>query len=591
MSTGGGIGPNAEDQNPESTTTTAPPPTTTAEPTKMGDGGGGDGAVATGASLKPWKMAYLTASGGGFERLINLLLDNKIFILNMFSGEGSFDPTLDVLGLTAQQQGYLGTGAKGTDEDLPAAHGFEMVDLRSERGRDAIAQYLYYSNGGEVPWDTLSQEKKENAVRKEDIDSAIGTNRYMYQSPYKAEYDAPFLSDHAKDSDFDYIGLVSSFDGTPQGDVRTLEEALAGLSIDRPSLNNKMTNLARENNDYYRGVQAQLSMLGYYGENAAGIEWGIARDIDKAAFVTFVQDMLNTHLTMADSARTAGVEYELEVDDFLATRFSENMTGWIQRERGAPSDTSAVTNFTTDVIEQVEQSLQNAWRGTGRKVTPVMSQKIANALGGVIAEGDLGLDAVFNTDLFGLNVSDAALAKADSFLREFYGGGDDWASNIRLGVQGSHSELRRLANEAGVKFTADDSGRVSTTLDTDTRMNMARLYYHLIDQNVGQGNIESTANHYANMVGYHTFGRNDFDDTWLTDIVRRIQLNPYTEQYGKTLQEQGMQRLEALDTIEKRIMAAIDLGDLDRSTRTRAAYDVFNHLMPGGSNRQRSRFA
>ena len=574
---------------------TIPPTTTMPSNDRSDDDGAGDGggAVATGSTLSPWKRTYLRASGGGFERLVNLLLDNKIFILNMFNGDASFDPTIDTLGLTAQVAGGLGTGT-GAD-DSPTALGFEMVDLTSERGRESIARYLYSTttnaSGRATKWNDLNAEEKANAVSKEEIDNAIGTNRYLYQSPYKPEYDAPFVNQQAAESD--YIGLVASFDGTPQGDVRTIEEALSGLSLDRPSLNNKMTNLARENNDYYRGVQAQLSMLGYYGENAGGITWGVARDIDRTAFVTMVQDLMNTHLSMADTARRGGMEgYELEVDDFLAQRFNENMTGWIQRERGAPSDSSGSANLTADVLGQVEASLTNAWKGTGRTITPAMSQEIANALSGVISEGGLGLDAVFNTDLFGLNVSDGAVARADSFLSEFYGGGDNWASNIKLGVQGSHKEMRRLADEAGVKWDQVDSqGRASPTLSEDTRMNMARLYFHLIDQNVGQGNIESTANHYANMVGYHTFGQNNFDDAWLSNVVRPLQLNPYSEQYGQTLEEQGMQRLEAMDTIEKRVMSAIDMGDLDRTTRTRAAHDVFSHLMPGGNRTRKSRFA
>ena len=422
------------------------------------------------------------------------------------------------------------------------------------------------------------------------VSKVIGSNRYMYISPTASSdmgvgkegehwYNTPQKT---------HIGIVPSFDGTPMGDVRTLEEVLVGLPLDKASLYHMMTNLARNNADYFRGVQAQLGMMGYYGENAASIRWGIAQEMDREAMFSCISEMLTNHLGVAEEARRTGLPLpSLEIDDFIDQKFNDYVGGWVSKMVGGAAD-DPVPEFITDLKNQITAAAEEQ----GITVDDAKAAEISQLVRGVLGSGDVNLDSALNKDLMGLAVSDESIAVADAFLfgpGGFYGDPE----NIKIGVQGSHRDLLRIAGLAGVDVDEYSGagqpmyGGHRPMLDTEQRKNVARFMFHVINETVGGGNMTATGNYFANTVGFQEFGSRGFDSNSLTENIIAAQNPALSTTYNETMVKQTEERLGAMNDIESRVMEALGTAeDMDRTQRTRAAFDVFRYFSPGTQARK-----
>ena len=115
--------------------------------------------------------------------------------------------------------------------------------------------------------------------------------------------------------------------------------------------------------------------------------------------------------------------------------------------------------------------------------------------------------------------------------------------------------------------------------------------FHVINETVGGGNMTATGNYFANTVGFQQFGSQNFDSRWLTKAIVGAQSPELTPTFSMTMEEQTEERLAAMNDIESRVMAAVGTAEeMDRSERTRAAYDVFRYFAPG-TRARRSRIA
>lgn len=572
-------------------TTTTPPTITKPPPPGSEEEGDDTPAPQTGIS-EQWpglKHIYLSASGPefSFNRLVNLLLDNRMFVVNaMDAAPGSLE-NIDLFGLGTQPT-EAGEGPV-LDYDETMIDSYRMVDLQSEEGREYVAKWIHANTTDDKPWNELTDADK--ATYDVEVTKTIGTNRYMYVSP-TANMDADAGPQDAwyNTPEKTHIGIIPSFDGTPMGEIRTVEEALMGLPLDKASMYHLMTNLARDNPDYFRGVQAQLGMMGYYGDQAGQVRWGIAQDMDRVAMYGFISDLLTEHLGKADQARRTGLPLpSVEMDEFITGKFNDYVGGWVEKMRGGTAD-DPVPEFITDLTSQIAAAAEEQ----DIDVDNAKSAEIAQAIQGVLGSGDVNLDKALNIDLLGMAVNDSAIARADTFLfgpSGFYGDPE----NVKLGVQGSHADLVRLAGLAGVDVQVGRSdlppGQGVSGLDTEQRKNVARFLFHIIDQNVGQGNMTMTGNYFANTVGFQQFGSQNFDSRWLTKTIVGAQSPELSPTYNVTMEEQTEERLAAMNDIESRVMAAVGTAkEMDRSERTRAAYDVFRYFAPG-TRARRSRIA
>ena len=573
------------------TTTTIPNPTVTkpgppddaGDPLDDGHAEGNQTAVT--AQWPGLKQIYLGASGKqlGFDRLVNILLDNRIFVVNAMDAAPGSTESIDLFGL-GEQPTEAGR-APATNWGEVQFDNYNMVDLQSEQGRLYVAKWIHANTTDPTAWDNLTTTQQK--AYDTEVTRTVGSNRFMYISPTASSdtgtgaawYDTPEKT---------HIGVIPSFDGTPMGDVRTLEEVLVGLPLDKASLYHLTTNLARNNADYFRGVQAQLGMMGYYGEDAGNVRWGIAQDMDRNAMFRFVSEMLTDHLAAAGDARRVGLPLpSLEIDDFIDKKFSDHVGGWISKmQGGAASDPTQ--GFIDDLASQIKSSAE----AQDITVDNAKAAEISQLVRGVLGSGEVNLDSALNRDLMGLAVSDEAVATADAFLfgpGGFYGNPED----IKIGVQGSHRELLRLAGLAGVDVDVGKAeyGGHRPTLDTDQRKNVARFLFHVINETVGQGNMTATGNYFANTVGFQEFGHRNFNSDSLTKNIIAAQNPALSTTFNQTMEAQTEERLGAMNDIESRVMEALGTAkEMDRTQRTRAAFDVFRYFSPG-TNARRSRVA
>ena len=527
------------------------------------------------------KQIYLGSMGPqlGFDRLVNILLDNQIFVVNAMNAPPGATESIDLFGL-GEQPTEAGRAPK-TNWDEVQFDNYNMVDLQSEQGRLYVAKWLHANTTNPVAWDDLSAPHQQSYDAE--VTKTVGTNRYMYISP-AAQTDQGVGQAWYNTPDKTHIGIIPSFDGTPMGNVRTLEEVLVGLPLDKASLYHMMTNLARNNADYFRGVQAQLGMMGYYGENAASIRWGIAQTMDREAMFSFISEMLTDHLGVADQARRTGLPLpSLEIDDFIDKKFNDYMGGWVSKMVGGADD-----DPTQGFIDDLESRLAASAEKQGITVDGAKAAEITRLVRGVLGTGEVDLDPALNRDLMGLAVSDESVATADAFLfgpGGFYGDPE----NIKIGVQGSHRALVRLAGLAGVDVETGKAqyGGHRPTLDTDQRKNIARFLFHVIHETVGGGNMTMTGNYFANTIGFQEFANRGFDSNSLTKNIIAAQNPALSTTFNETMVKQTEERLGAMNDIESRVLEALGTAaDMDRTQRTRAAFDVFRYFSPGTKARK-----
>jgi len=541
----------------ETTTTSTIPPT-------PGSAGGNSGGT-TDQQTNVYRHMYLASSGNNasFTRLINLLLDNKVYVQNMFGESDRAAGHQDVFGL-----GF---------DNIGAATNMEMVDLQTDEGTSTIKKYLAERDG-------VSPDKITDAM----LDMEIGSNRFLYKLPEAFAGDS-YLTDTAKESG--PMGLIASLDGTPYGTVSTVREALLGMDLHRSAIDTHMKSLQEMSPEGFRGVQAELMMLGYYDQianPAEGIDvvWGQATEIDRLAWNSFIQDLINTSLEEGDRARSAGIkpsDWEgISFDDHINKRFHERMEKFRQNTI-TPSE-----NPSSDTYLSMKTRLNSAIEEITGSDDPALTDAIDQTLTNLISEGEINISEALNQDILGFAISDENVAKADAFLYEFFGG-ENWEDNIVLGANGSASELKRIAKEAGVDTNVHPV--FGAEASSDGKKQMARYFFHILDQNAGQGDMYRTAQLFANSFGQMHMQNQGMSSDSIEAIMKKLDTVEWHPAYAGSMHDANIERLAAFDSIEKRVQSAMDLTEWDEKTdqKDRVMIDVLRGL--GGSGQRRSRFA
>ena len=542
-------------------------PKSTIPPTPgSGASGGGSGGPNDQGQSNIYRHMYLASSGNnaGFTRLINILLDNKVYVQNIFGETGGEYAQQDIFGLGFDMAG--------------AATNMEMIDLQTANGRGIVRRYL-------ADKDTVAP----SAITDAQIDAEIGNNRFMYKIPESMAGEG-YLTDIDREGP---IGLIASFDGTPYGVVNTVSEALMGMDLHRSALDTHMRMLAEASPEGFRGVQAELMMLGYYDplldpEGGVDVTWGQAGEIDRRAWNSFIQDLVQTSMDEADMSRSAGIRPQdwegMTFDDFLDKRFSERMETFRQKTI-TPSEDPTVATYDS-MKSRLQQSLTDI---TGSD-DPAMYDALDQTLTNLIANGDIKLGETLNQDLLGFPVSDANIAKADAFGYEFFGG-ENWEDNIVLGVNGSSKEMDRIAKATGVDKAVKTHPVYGAQAREEDKKQMFRYLFHIIDQNIGQGDMYRTAQIFANSFGQMHMQNQGLNTGSIDSIVRKVDALEFHPAYAGSLHAANAQRLEAFDSIDKRVQSAMDLTEWDENAdqRDRVMLDVLRGL--GSSGQRRSRFA
>ena len=125
----------------------------------------------------------------------------------------------------------------------------------------------------------------------------------------------------------------------------------------------------------------------------------------------------------------------------------------------------------------------------------------------------------------------------------------------------------------------------------EDKKQMFRYLFHIIDQNIGQGDMYRTAQIFANSFGQMHMQNQALNSGSIDSIVRKVDALEIHPAYAGSLHAANAQRLEAFDSIDKRVQSAMDLTEWDENAdqRDRVMLDVLRGL--GSSGQRRSRFA
>jgi hypothetical protein len=548
----------------EPSTTTTVPSTTTMAPLQAKDvmtvGTGMDTSDALG-----YKHVYLEQSGNlaSFTRLINMMLDNHIYFINMQNPPtpAGADPsvTQDVFGLRSPETGTL-------------------MDLRNENNLLSLAKGLAFQEM-ETQWENLTQTDRDRFMSTANAEAK--NNRYVYQTAASASDDPDWLTEPGGAT-----LVTSSFDGTPHGDISTIQEALLGMDLHKSSIDNHMPMLANMSPDMFRSIQSELMLLGFYDDAMAqdpnwNPTWGIALQADKNAWWSFINDMVQTNLDQGDVHRTMGKlpsNFEaMQFADFVDKKFFDRVDRWKQNLL-TPTIEYDENNKRIDPAQNTYDDLKNAvFNSIKGKVNPDAQTKVEQAidqtLSTLIADGELDVSKALNQNILGFVMSDKDLAEADAFLHEYFG--DD----IKLGVTGGVRENKRYRKALGLRTPDEAYNPMYGAPDPDLH-DAARLAFHMINQNAGQGDLFKTANIFANTFGAKRFTELNNDSKILDGMVAKLDAMPFHPAYQSSLADANAERLEALDTMEKRALAALDISEFKdpNDQRQRVLIDALNNL-------------
>lgn len=580
------------------TTTTSVVPTTTIDPLAAADAGISTNYQATSSLGLPKSLhnIYLGQSGSdsAFQRLINLLLDNSLNYVSLVDPAGllSAQPHIDPFGLTVTRDPSTQPRAEGQ----PTHNFYDMLEISSPQGRELLQGYHASNLFGKQLADLNIDEQAELDAF---IEQTYAGHEYLYIVEEPAmDINNQQMVDDPTTTDIDEsvvsIAVLPTYDGTPLGNITNIEQALAGMPLDRLALRNFMTNLSATDPDMFGALQGLMSTLGYYGDSMP--EWGgRANNEDRTAFLYLMEDVINEHLRIEEhNRRNPGMTLpSTEITSFLDRKFAE-------RIGNVKSATQTATDFLEssdglNLTEQVNGALRNIWQGSGKTITPKVEAEISATIQKLYADGEIeGVDALMNTDITGIQSSDDQLALADSFASEYFGGESNWQSNIRLGVNGSNSEIIRMAKAAGVQISGHDypaqgmyPNELTVAPTAEENLNMYRWYFVTL-LNKNNGDLERTANEFAHTYGGGQFRRNNSDMNWLNEIIRNT-TSPGSfgsMQGARTLEEQSRERIDALDSLEKRVMAASGFTKIKNETKRQAVGAVLNAI--GGKVGQRT---
>jgi len=605
---GGPVVPN-EFMPPAAAASTVPPATTVPPPTTTDASGRPEETTTTTPYIKVAadktvvdsvdRRSYLIHRNpaDAFEVFINMLLDNKLFYVEgLVSGnlaQYSGQPMLDPFGLateggiggqaaTGSQVGWAGIGATGTGATA------DMIRIDSVVGTEILKEAW-----AEETSTTLDDSKQQNDDFETWRAISFAGHTYMY-----------IVNDPNAEST--RLAILPTYDGGIMGNLSTIEDALRAVPLDKPTLDAFTSNMAKTDPRKYRALQATLSMMGYYGDRAGEMRWGSNSYIDQNAFTWMMQDIITDELRVARHNRE---NPDLQLPDptirsFVDQKYSDHLR---ESVRQANVGADGLTAFNGDATKHIQDSLVESLNYLGQHVTKPMQDRISSMVNEMFVEGDLDAAAILNTDLVGMQTDDQSLRSADAWLAAFHGNEEGWEENIQFGVNGTPTELLRIAQGAGVDLTGVHVGKQGTGIQRDPivpitgefapisgmtgeqRHNVARWYFlTLLQQN--NGNMSTAANQYANTIGNRVFEKNQFNGTWLDNTVRLANQDPTSFAYRQgveTYEEQNQERIDAMNNVQARVMASEEFSGISNKVGMKGLGAVLNALGSRSGSRQR----
>ena len=557
---------------------------------------------------KPTELNAILLAGRSPENvmdtMINVLLDNYIYFVQ-FTGApplpaDSIYGSIDVLGLSGQF-GEL-TSAVGAGIEGKVPYSVEVMRISDPKVMDLIRDFEGQAMFGDYTnFDLLNTEQK---LRLDGlIENKYAGHEYMFLAPavdpdtgFRPPFRDPKMLDEYPEGEREQrpmIGIFPTYDGTNMGNISTIEEMMSGMPLDRQNIEFFMANLAQTNPVKFRAIQGQMSMLGFYPAGADGSQtvptYGSYSDADRLAFFNFTADIMNEHIRVVDhnrknpTAKLPSTTVESYLDNRFATIIQET-TQASQRpivdSQGNIVGLSPSQALKPQIGDAVESLINERWNPFGKRVTADQRKHIDQMFDGLYAEQEIDLTNITNENITGIASTNEQLALADAFGAEFYGGQDGWQENIRLGFAGTQSEFARLAKEAGVQYELGNP-------TTEQKQNVYRWYMVTL-LNKNNGDLERSANEFAQTFGLQHFQSMQHDLNFLnTAITNATKQGSYGNIVGaRTLEEQGAERLESIQSLSNRLDRAVNFAEPKDDAREQIVNSMISDLQSDGNQRR-----
>ena len=440
-------------------------------------------------------------------------------------------------------------------------NGVTLMDLDNQYGPGAAADALY--------------QVLERSVL-EHVEEIAATNSTMLIGPEAPVFD-PLGAAQAPGGQ---VAFITSFDGTPFGEIHSVNDLFSGGQIGpwnaRPFLLDfyEATKDARGYSINLEQVQQELFAWGYMEEPA---EWGkldpVMRGPDATldALHTFQADLVNNALQIYEEVPEGGSTVTAG-KSLIAPDGTPYVGAVVSRMIGAglsvdDSKAATVRQQEQRAIAQVQERIKTRIASSGRQVTEAGLASIASEIDQMI-QGS-------RSEIFGQGGTARERQLAESILSQFYANPTgDWASDITFGATDSDMDYINYARRVGalsdeememlttdlIYQTGQSSSRSVRGLGTELKKDVAVANLLKFITSGMEGGLESvTADDirrglvtYAHTMGQRTAGTRGLTDRDFADMAQRA--------YGNVQGVAPLEQTAFVGTLEQRISDAMGLS-------------------------------
>jgi len=382
-----------------------------------------------------------------FDKLTNYIVDSGVHILS--------ESGISLGAALEQQEASAGLGG--------ALGAMDVVDLKTPNGQRIIRDYLK-ANWQRI--DALKNDPRMLAAGGESgisgpvlsEEATVDTVIDQYMVGLQRNADFFLLAPENPDGTGLGIGIMTSFDGTTNGNVVSFNDMFSGGKIGPLNL---LPELRRARPEQIAMWQQQLYAWGYLEDPPA--VWGSIEPDAQGNMHTldaahrWQVAVFNEGVNMVSQARRAsaltgpqGTQSNISLSDLITAdgtpRADRVMDRAIARQMSGESTRATDARTMRDrVVVQAQDRVGRYLEATGRYLPEGSAMQIQSGLNQALS----GLSAEDQESAFGQGGSPYERALAESILGKLYGGTGNWKDMLTFGTTNRDSSFFDYANRVG----------------------------------------------------------------------------------------------------------------------------------------------
>ena len=382
-----------------------------------------------------------------FDKLTNYIVDSGVHILS--------ESGISLGAALEQQEASAGLGG--------ALGAMDVVDLKTPNGQRIIRDYLK-ANWQRI--DALKNDPRMLAAGGESgisgpvlsEEATVDTVIDQYMVGLQRNADFFLLAPENPDGTGLGIGIMTSFDGTTNGNVVSFNDMFSGGKIGPLNL---LPELRRARPEQIAMWQQQLYAWGYLEDPPA--VWGSIEPDAQGNMHTldaahrWQVAVFNEGVNMVSQARRAsaltgpqGTQSNISLSDLITAdgtpRADRVMDRAIARQMSGESTRATDARTMRDrVVAQAQDRVGRYLEATGRYLPEGSAMQIQSGLNQALS----GLSAEDQESAFGQGGSPYERALAESILGKLYGGTGNWKDMLTFGTTNRDSSFFDYANRVG----------------------------------------------------------------------------------------------------------------------------------------------